>query len=59
MMVKLSMIHYLNPSVLAQYITRGGAIFSRRYTQHIPKYQKTLRLAIFKARFLGLMPFII
>lgn len=51
-------IDYKDPSRLRQYISDGGKIEPRRKTGACAKHQRTLALAIKRARHLALLPYI-
>ncbi len=51
-------IDYLNADFLRQFITETGKIKSRRKTRLCAKHQRQITLAIKRARYLGLLPYV-
>jgi len=50
-------IDYRDTQLLSRYITSWGKIKSARETNTSTKYQRTLAVAIKRARYLGLLPY--
>ncbi|MGV3278469.1 30S ribosomal protein S18 [Rickettsiales bacterium LUAb2] len=56
---KAPKVDYKDTSLLQRYITETGKIMPRRITFVSAKKQRDLALAVKRARFLALMPFVI
>ncbi|MAG56990.1 MAG: 30S ribosomal protein S18 [Planctomycetes bacterium] len=54
---KVLVIDYKNVDLLAKLITSQGKIFSRKRAQASPRAQKRIKIAIKRARYLGLLPY--
>ncbi|MDP3955350.1 MAG: 30S ribosomal protein S18 [bacterium] len=50
---------YKNPEILSRFISERGKILSADKTGLCPKHQRKLSFAVKRARFLGLLPFIV
>ena len=50
---------YKNPEVLKNYLTERGKIVGKDRTGFCSKHQRELTVAIKRARFLGLLPFVV
>lgn len=53
-----ALIHWKSIDLLQKYTTRFGFIKPRKYTAVSVKQQKALRIAIIRARELGLIPYV-
>ncbi|XBT18341.1 MAG: 30S ribosomal protein S18 [Candidatus Shikimatogenerans sp. Tduv] len=51
-------IDYKNPDFLKGFLNEFGKILPRRITFLSSKYQKKLKIAVKRCRFLGLLPFV-
>ena len=51
-------VDYKDLRTLRTMINRNGAILSRRRTGSCAKYQRAVKRAILRARFLGLLPYV-
>lgn len=51
-------VDYKQIDILQKFINPNGRILNRRKTNLSAKHQRTLALAIKRARFMGLMPYI-
>jgi len=51
-------IDYKDVDILKKFLNPNGKILSRRRTSVTAKNQRTLTLAIKRARFMGLLPFV-
>ncbi len=51
-------IDYKNPSLLERFISEGGRILPSRITNVSAKKQRKLKVAIKRARIIGLLPFL-
>jgi len=54
---KIEYIDYKNLEVLSKLLTHRGKIFSRKRSGNCAGCQRKVRLAIKRARFMGLLPF--
>jgi small subunit ribosomal protein S18 len=52
-------IDYKDARTLQKYISEGGRIIPRRITSVSAKHQRNLALAIKRARFLALLPYVV
>ncbi len=51
-------VDYKDVRTLRTMIDREGHILPRRRTGNCAKYQRAVRLAVFRARFIGLLPYV-
>jgi small subunit ribosomal protein S18 len=51
-------IDYKDVELLKKYISPSGKITPRRITGTAAKYQRMLKIAICRARYIGLLPFV-
>ena len=52
-------VDYKDMRTLKAMVTRDGHIIPRRKTGNCQKFQRAVRTAIIRARFMGLMPYVI
>jgi len=57
-MKKIDHVDYKDDHILEKYITPYGKMFGRKKTGVCAKHQRQLTLAIKRARFLGILPFV-
>lgn len=50
-------VDYKNPTMLKNYLTDRGKLIPRRITGNCAKHQRTLALAVRRARMIALVPF--
>jgi len=55
---KVSEVDYKNIAVLTKLTTQQGKIFSRKRSGNCAAHQRSCKLAIKRARYLGLLPFV-
>ncbi|MFP4052790.1 MAG: 30S ribosomal protein S18 [Phycisphaerae bacterium] len=55
---KVSEVDYKDLAVLTKLTTQQGKMFSRKRSGNCAKHQRSAKLAVKRARFLGLMPYV-
>lgn len=55
---KLENIDYKRVDVLQRYITERGKILTRRFSGNCAKHQRQVALAVKRARFIALLPYV-
>ena len=55
---KIKDVHYTDVEILRKFITSGGGISPRRITGTSAVYQRQLKTAIERARFMALLPYV-
>lgn len=55
---RIRYVDFKDPIFLAQFINDQGKILPRRITGNSLKFQKKIAIAVKRARFLGLLPFV-
>jgi small subunit ribosomal protein S18 len=51
-------VDYKDLKTLKAMVNRNGALLSRRRTGNCAKYQRAVRRAVLRARFMGLLPYV-
>jgi small subunit ribosomal protein S18 len=55
---KVSEVDYKDLAVLTKLTTQQGKMFSRKRSGNCAKHQRSAKLAVKRARFLGLLPYV-